>query len=794
MVKKSTKSSDSSKGATGTSGGAKREILFRVRMLYLLFILVGFGVAARLVWVQMFSGSVAHNAEVLKEDIVREIDIPAHRGAILTRDGEPLAMSSLRYEPLFDFKADGFHDASAQDFERNVDSLSKLLARHFSPEDALSEGYDYISAAEYRDIFHKEYGAGKARAKSIFPRSVTLDEWNMMTADFPILNHNMGVVYSVNPVEKRIRPLGDMAYQFIGRHTTIVVDSVTKHGSGIEGMYNDYLAGKSGRAKEQYIAHGFWSRLNDPYNMVPVDGCDVVTTIDGGLQNAATEILRRELEALEASFGVAMVMEVESGDLLCMVNLSSGEERGTNYSETEFNHALKTSQCPGSTFKLAASMVLAEHCGFTANTTVEIPSRETVVGTRLVRDSHTITYENGNQIKSVPLKDGFAHSSNIFFAKAVYENFKDRPKQYWEYLNALGFNSTVGLDAYEEESGYIPEPLGAEWKKIHGSIGKSLPYLGYGYIAEVPPIHTLTFYNGVANRGRMMAPRLVDRVERDGEVIIEEPVRVLNEKMCSDATIEVLYECLAAAADTKRTKRCFEHLPFNIGCKTGTAEIQGEFHSKAIKDRRVFDAGMDRDDGYNLGSVVCMMPLERPKYTIMVAVLKQRGPWREKIESHNGLYVRPSDNPRFGIDVAGPAASQIMLYLYNNDIELHPAVEEAPSPYTPTSIKGGSSESVDMVSGKFASYVSDEAGAAAWCKATSDVGGNITISNVDIADVVPDVRDMGLSDALYLLEDMGMVVTHEGVGGVIEQSIDPGTSLVECEGVIHLKLGIKRDK
>ena len=149
MAKKSSskKSSNSGENKASSSGSAKKEILIRVRVLYLLFILVGFGVAARLIWVQMFSESVEHNAQVLKDGVVREVSIPAHRGAILTRDGEPLAMSSLRYEPVFDFMSDGFSDVSAQDFELNVDSLSNMLARHFSKEDALAEGYNYISAA-----------------------------------------------------------------------------------------------------------------------------------------------------------------------------------------------------------------------------------------------------------------------------------------------------------------------------------------------------------------------------------------------------------------------------------------------------------------------------------------------------------------------------------------------------------------------------------------------------------------------------------------------------------------------
>jgi cell division protein FtsI (penicillin-binding protein 3) len=274
------------------------------------------------------------------------------------------------------------------------------------------------------------------------------------------------------------------------------------------------------------------------------------------------------------------------------------------------------------------------------------------------------------------------------------------------------------------------------------------------------------------------------------------PTEVLIEKMCSQNTLDILYECLEAAATPERTKRRFAKLPFKIGCKTGTAEIQAKFIASSDEDIRNNNRGITHDMGYHLGSVVCMMPLEKPKYTVMVAVLRQKGPWHERIESHNGLYVRPPENmpPRFGIDVAGPAASQIMLYLYNNDIELHPEVEEAPSPYPPMNIKGGHSSSVQMVSDELAPFVRDDNRGAAWSTTNIDVGGNVTISGMRVeSGVIPDVRNMGLCDALYLLEDMGMAVTHEGVGAVLEQSIEPGTTIEECGGVIHLTLGIKKD-
>ena len=770
-------------GATNKGSGAKGDTLFRVRVLYILFILIGFAVATRLVWVQMISDSVAHNAQVLKEDIVREVVIPAHRGAILTRDGEPLAMSSFRYEPTFDFKAEGFSDASEQNFEENVDSLSRMLALHFSKEDASKEGYKYISASEYKDIFHRERNRGEARALKIFPRPVTLDEWEMMTANYPILNGNMGLVYSVTPTEKRIRPMGELAHQVIG---SIYNRGVDKDGnekfdlSGIEDIYNDYLSGSDGGAKEQYIAHGFWSRMNDDYNKEPEDGCDVVTTIDGALQRRATEILHNELVQHNGSFGVAMVMEVETGDMLCMVNLSAETHRGGKYTETIFNHALKTSLTPGSTFKLAVSMILVEKCGFDLSTIINIPEskdKKKKVGSRKIQDSHIITYENGKAVENISLKDGFAHSSNIYFAEAVYENFKDNPKLYWEHLNEIGFNSTVGLEEYGEISATVPDPSTKQWKSDYGSLALSLSYLGYGYIAQMPPIHTLTFFNGVANGGCMVAPRFVDHIERDGEVVESIPVKILNESLCSKSTLDILHECLIAAGVPARTKRKFADLPFNIACKTGTAEIQGSFNSQCIEDRAILDRrGIIRDDNYHLGSIVCMMPAEKPKYTIMVAMMKQS---MSRTDTH------------FGIDVAGPAAHDIMLYLYNNDPTLHPEVAEAPSPYSPISIKGGSSDAVAKVSNEFATFVGNTKGSSAWCKATTDVGGNVTIDNCEIIDgLIPDVRGMGLSDAIFLLESYGIRVTHEGVGGVVEQSVAPGKTINESNGVIHLKLEI----
>lgn len=760
---------------TERKSNAKQDILHRVGVLYTLFIIAALVITARLIWVQFVSPSVKHNAEIMSDGVYRTKTIPAHRGAILSSTGEPLALSSVRYEATFDFAAEGFRDATPEDFKTNVDSLAKLLALHFSEADAEREGYDYISESEYRNIFYTNIEKDKKRAPralKVFPRSVTTDEWNMMKNSFPILNQNMGVVYGSERVDERIYPSDDLARQVIGRDGMLVVRGDTVTGSGLELIYDEYLSGHDGLAVEQRIAHGFWTRVNDKRNRMPEDGCNVVTTIDAGLQKMATERLRDALTSEEASFGVAMVMEAATGNILCMVNLSSGTERGTNYSERVYNHAMSTALCPGSTIKLASAMALLEIGGMDIDSTVEIKGSAETVGKTRVVDSHNVAREVGSD--SVTLRDGFAHSSNIFFAKAVYERFKDDPKRYTDFLEGLLFNDYVGLGEFKEARSVIPHPGTEEWRR-HGDNATTLPRLAFGYVIELPTVHTLTFYNGVANGGRMVAPRLVDRIERDGEVVKTMPVLTLKDKMCSDKTLDALYECLAAAAVPERTAWRLKDLPISFGCKTGTAQIWGNFNTIAKKDyQQMLDGMTPSKDNYYLGSIVTMMPQENPKYTIMVSVAKQS---------------TPTHPTYFGISLTGSVARDIMEYVYDNDPTLHATLEQAETPYGSTAIKSGLSTSVERIAKRLANESEINNDDSEWSVATVNETGCAVVEPRKIEEgVVPNVVGMGLSDALYLLEHAGLKVTHTGAGRVVSQSIKNGTRINANIKNIHLYL------
>ena len=284
----------------------------------------------------------------------------------------------------------------------------------------------------------------------------------------------------------------------------------------------------------------------------------------------------------------------------------------------------------------------------------------------------------------------------------------------------------------------------------------------------------ITFYNGVANNGRMVAPRLVDRIERDGKVVEKMPIVPLVERMCSERTAKQLMECLEASAG--RTGQKFKDLAIPFGCKTGTAQMWSTFTSEGRIDKIQMKNGINgKEDNYYYGSIICVMPVDKPRYTILVGVCKQATP----------------ESPRyFGIDLAGPVASDIMEYIYTNDPTLHYTLEQGATNHTPQSIKGGDSNDIKLVSTALSKQVTDRSEGKAWSSATS-AGSTTTISAVEISESrVPNVVGMGLSDALYLLESCGLKVKHSGSGAVQSQSIPAGEEINKENLTIHLKLGV----
>lgn len=734
----------------------REEMFGRVKALHWTFVFVALCVLVRLVWVAFFSGEVRHNAERLENRIFITDSIYARRGSILARDGEPLATSILRYRVDFDMASEGFD--SLEIFRKQADTLSKRLAKFFG--DRSSAAYRDMMLKHHNEHYRLEYRKDSNVLRSegffdriwdairndqfktvkvydtirdhspveILPRAVDYNEWQELK-NYPILNWNLGMTYRLVTVDQRVYPYGDL-----GRRTLGLVGDRGNY--GIESIYKDVLEGQNGYQLRQRIAPGFSSIVHSGDNVDAEDGLDIITTIDVDIQHAADAALRRQLQAQNAIWGTSVVMEVATGDILAMVNLGESKERSGIYIEKE-NYALSRRMEPGSTFKLASLLALVEDCKMpiTQRYDTHEGRRVTVGGPKgpKIQDSHNIG-------KDIDLKEATAQSSNVYFAEAIYQHYHKDPQRWLDFLSHLWIDRPVGLENLGEASPlYARDPENKNQWSAH-----TLPNMGYGYAIELPPIHTMTLYNAVANKGCMVAPRLIKEVRRGDKTVDRFPPRVLVDKICSDESMKVVRECLEETAITGTAKQYFrDTTSFRVAGKTGTAKFS--------------QSGIKYSDGYYLGTMVVYFPADNPKYTVMTSIFTRAG---------RGGTI-------YGAGLAGPVERDIVNYIYYRDEEWHQTLTPSTKEHYPSTVKGGNIASVRRVADKFSPRVSftDREG---WGRAEIDTLRNVKIETLPAEQTMPNVVGMGLNDALYLIESRGLRVHFSGKGAVRSQSIPAG--------------------
>ena len=739
----------------------KQEILTRVRWLYIIFFCVGLVFTCRIVYVMFLSREIADNAQRMRNRIVQKWEVPAMRGSILARNGEPLASSMFRYQVEMEFWSRGFD--SLKTFAQNADSLSKLLSAYFGDRTP-KQYYDFLitqhnrhyrvvnlrDTAVYRSdgaiarffdrVFNREYLRYKigdtirdSTPVKILPREVDFNEWQVLSK-YPILNNNMGMTYRLSKRDCRIYPQGELARRTVG-----VSDDDRGRRYGIEDVCREELAGVAGHAERQRIAPGFYSRVPGGNDKAPVDGSDVVTTLDLDLQDVADKALRRQLESQHAIWGTSMVMEVATGEILAMVNL--GRAADGSYTENR-NYALSGRMEPGSTFKLAALIALLEDAGRDLSLTYDSGNGRTVtVGAAKVTDSHS-----GYSVTD--LKTATAQSLNVFYAKAIYEAYKDNPKRYTDFLASLHLDRPVGLEEYGELPPVMVRPGEKGWSAL------SLPNMGYGYAIELSPIQTITLYNAVANDGRMVAPRLVREIRRNGQTVEKFTPVTLVRSICSDGTLRKVRECLEEVALSGTAKYYFgDTTRYRVGAKTGTAKVAQN--------------GIKYSDGYYLGSMVTYMPAEKPAYTIMTAVYTRKG--------YGTTY--------YGAGLAGPVQQEIANYIYSREYEWRRQSAEGGPKARPVSIKGGDIAQMRRVARRL-DVKTESDNRSGWGRIESGEDGGFTITPLENGyGSVPDVRGMGLKEALFLLENAGLRVTFRGHGAVATQSLAAGSKCREGDRI-----------
>ncbi|HJC18579.1 MULTISPECIES: penicillin-binding protein [Alistipes] len=734
----------------------KSDILLRVRLLYVLFILAGGVVLVRLVWVQLFSAEVAYNADRLSSRIFTEEVIPAQRGSILSRDGEPLATSIFRYQAAFDFASPGLD--SLRTFREQADSLSKLLAAFFgdrpaseyarmfreeharryrlvNPRDTQylrSEGWlsrmlDRLRGEEY--VTRRIYDTIRDHTPvAVFPREVDYAEWEVLRR-YPLLNWNMGMVYRLVERDERIYPQGELARRTIGL-------TGDKGNYGIEEAYRAELAGRDGRAVRQRIARGFYGRVAGAGHEDPEDGYDVVTTLDLDLQDVADKALRQQLERQNALWGTTIVMETRTGEILALANL--GRNADGSFAERE-NYALSRSMEPGSTFKLATMLTLLDDARMPVTTVYDTHNGDPVkIGpARNIRDSH-----RGD--REIDFRRAVASSSNVYFAEAVWDRYgiTGRKQRYSDYLrDELHLGETVGLERLGERAPSIT----SDWKVPDP--GVMLVKMAYGYRVRLTPIQMITFYNAVANEGRMISPVLVRELRRGDRVEERFESRTISSSVCSRQTLRIVRECLQAVC-TEGTASAFfrDTTRVRVAAKTGTAQIT---------DAR------SREGRYYLGSMVAFFPADAPRYTVLTTI-------ETRAQAGKAYYGGP---------LAGPVVKRMVDYIYNRGHDWYGRVGgDGPRRY-PERVKGGDIAQIRRVADRLSPRASFDS-RTGWGRAAVDSLSNVAITSLpDDRGVMPDVRGMGLKDALFVLESRGLRVRFSGQGAVVRQSIAAGTRI-----------------
>lgn len=713
----------------------KKDIARRIKILHLSFTGVVIGFLVYIVVAILLNGEVKDGFQEVYSSYIRYPRTErAHRGSIYARNGEPFAVSITRKTLRLDYACEAVKKMGDAEFKRRAAELSKRLAAYFGDR----------TSKEYYDDIIKHYNK-RSTSHRLF-RDVDIREWNEIR-NFPILRNGYGITYSAEDSDCRVYPQGNLALRTIGR--------LEHHRSyGVELALRDTLAGHNGVQVWHAIAPGYLTRVKDSLNVEARNGYDVVTTLDIDVQDVANTALAEQLLAQNAMWGTTIVMECATGDILAMANLC----REGNVCVEAQNYAIGVPVNPGSTFKLVSAMALLENGVPTSQKYHSGLGKRIEVGGAIgatVQDSHPIAKELGGVID---MRRAFSESANVYFTKAVYDKFGSKPVKFSNFCRDLHLHETVGL----EELGARSKPLPHLDHRHHSRIN-ALVNMAYGYGLEVTPLHTLALYNAVANGGRMVAPRLVLRTERDGEVVSEAPIRVIKEQICSKPTIDTLRSFMeevsltGTAAEYFGEKRC----SFRTGSKTGTAQVDSEINGVRYR----------RGDGYYYGSMVTYLPADKPRYTIMTAIFTKRQP---------GKFY-------YGASLAGPIQKEVATFIHNRDI-VH-AEKVSGGDICTSEIKGGNIEKMRKVASEYGGkYTSESRHGWGECK-PSQVDGKLHISQANVPeDVVPNVVGMGLNDALYLLERCGLTVEVVGCGGVVKQSLAPNSEIAKTNRRIKIEL------
>ncbi|MCX6332772.1 MAG: penicillin-binding protein [Bacteroidia bacterium] len=699
------------------------EIVWRTGIVYISVALIALVILVRVLFLQI----VQHGkwTAMAEKYVYKTSEMPADRGDILACDGRLLASSVPYYTIYMDTRSTGM---SARTWSNGLNGLSAGLARLLGERSAAGWKAVITDARKRGDRYF------------LIKRKVDYETLKQVR-ELPIFREGQykgGLVAQAE--SRRILPNSELAsrtigYLNLGNEGTEV---------GIEGSFNRELGGKNGIVVKQRLTGGDWITINDASSVDSRDGNDIVTTIDIDLQDVASSALMTQLKKHNAHHGCAVVMEVETGDIRAIANLE--QSRDGSYHET-YNYAIAESTEPGSTFKLPALMAALEDGVIDTGDIVDTGNGTVKYYSKVVRD----TKEEG--YGKLTVKQVFEKSSNVGTSKIIWQHYKDHPKDWVNRLYAMKLNEKLDIQIRGEGTPLIRYPGDKLWS------GLSLPMMSHGYEIQLTPLQILTFYNAVANNGRMMKPRFVTAVMRNGNVIRRYEPDVIINSIASRSTINKAKKMMEGVVE-HGTAVNLKNTNYRIAGKTGTAQI--------AKGKSGYRSG----SGISYqASFVGYFPAGNPLYSCIVVV------------------NAPSNGVYYGNIVAGSVFKEISDKLYATNffreyttdavVSRKSAIPEAGNGYRADINKV--LRSLDI---KYRKTVTND-----WV-ATRESGDTIRLVGLNIKKgLVPDVRGMSLRDAVYLLENSGYKVKYSGRGKVLRQSPEHGARYFEGQ-VVSLEMNM----
>ena len=703
-----------------------KKIVTRYSFIILVMVLVGLAIVVKAGVIMFAERQYWH--DVADRFVKEEVPLIPNRGNIISSDGQLMASSLPEYKIYMDFKAGG----------EVKDSLLMLYMDSIC--DGLHQIFPDKSKAEFKSHILKGRKKG-SRNYLLYPKRISYIQFKEAKR-LPVFNlskYRGG--FHEQAFNRRKKPFGSLAMRTLG---DMYSDVTLGAKNGLELQYDSVLKGKEGVSHRQKVMNKYLNITDIP----PVDGCDIITTIDVGMQDIAEKALVDQLKEINGNVGVAIIMEVKTGEVKAIVNMTKGNDG--IFREVK-NNAVSDMMEPGSTFKTASIMVALEDGYITPDQLVDTKNGVYMMHGRPMKD-HNWT-RGGYGV--IDITKVLMVSSNIGVSRVIDENYQNQPEKFVEGLYKLGLATPLNLDipgaAHKPN---IRKPTKENWYKT------ALPWMSIGYETQVPPMNTLAFYNAIANNGVMVKPKFVKSIVKDGQVIEEIPTEVLNPAIASPKTIEqiqtilekVVSEGLGKPAGSKQ---------FHVSGKTGTAQV-----SKG-------SGGYKNGTMQYLVSFCGYFPSEAPKYSCIVAIQK------------SGL-------PASGGLMAGSVFSEIAERVYAKHLaqDLKEA-KDSTAILTPD-VKHGNMASaqyildaIDIETVTTERYDKNE---PSWGNVTHNPNQNITLASNEVSDKkVPRVIGMGAKDAVYLLESLGLRVYLSGMGKVKSQSIPPGNTLQKGK-TIQLKL------